>query len=87
MFFFEGDNANIPQQPDEKAANDSQNTDASNIASPNNKEQSVDPGKALAKKLPSLNSPPKSRLAPIAKPTGIDPVEVLREREFRYKKF
>ena len=35
------------------------------------------------KKLPSLNSPPRPRLAPVAKPAGIDPVEVMREREYR----
>lgn len=39
---------------------------------------------ALQKKLPSLNSPPKPRLAPMQKPKGIDPVEVLREKEYRY---
>ena len=38
----------------------------------------------LPKKLPSLNSPPKSRLAPVTKPVGIDPVEIMKEREYRY---
>lgn len=37
----------------------------------------------IPKKIPSLNTPPKSRLAPVAKPTGIDPVEILKERENR----
>ena len=37
----------------------------------------------LSKKLPNLNSPPKPRLAPVQKPVGIDPVEIIREREFR----
>ncbi|XP_065657289.1 transcription activator BRG1 isoform X3 [Hydra vulgaris] len=35
------------------------------------------------KKLPSLNSPPRSRLAPVTKPMGINPVEILEERERR----
>ena len=39
---------------------------------------------ALQKKLPGLNSPPKPRLAPMQKPKGIDPIEMLREREYRY---
>eukprot|EP00795_Rhopilema_esculentum_P004788 gene4788-21097_t len=38
---------------------------------------------ALQKKLPGLNSPPKPRLAPIQKPKGIDPIEILREKEYR----
>jgi len=38
---------------------------------------------ALQKKLPGLNSPPKPRLAPMQKPKGIDPIEMLREREYR----
>ena len=37
----------------------------------------------VPKKLPSLNSPPKARFAPISKPAGIDPVEIMKEREFR----
>lgn len=37
----------------------------------------------LPKKIPSLNSPPKSRLAPISKPIGLDPVEIMKEREYR----
>eukprot|EP00794_Sanderia_malayensis_P007886 gene7886-8739_t len=38
---------------------------------------------AIQKKLPALNSPPKPRLAPVQKPKGIDPVELLREKEYR----
>ena len=30
----------------------------------------------VPKKLPSLNSPPKARFAPVAKPAGINPVEI-----------
>merc|ERR1712168_1377971 len=37
----------------------------------------------LPKKIPSLNSPPKSRVAPISKPVGIDPVEIMKGREYK----
>lgn len=36
------------------------------------------------KKLPTLNSPPRSRLAPVNKPVGINPIDILKERESRY---
>lgn len=35
------------------------------------------------KKLPTLNSPPRSRLAPVNKPVGINPIDILKERESR----
>lgn len=37
--------------------------------------------------LATIQNPARSRLAPVAKPTGLDPVAILRERESRYLRF
>lgn len=84
---------NVPQQPDDKSASSSQNNDPNAAAVVQNGKkdaglvqqvQQVPPGKPVPKKLPSLSSPPRSRLVPVAKPLGLDPVEIMKEREFRY---
>ena len=37
--------------------------------------------------LATIQNPARSRLAPVAKPAGLDPVAILRERESRYFNF
>ena len=64
------------------ASNDPSSEKPAKKEAPNNLPQ-LQVTSPTPKKIPSLNSPPKSRLAPLAKPMGIDPVEILKEREHR----
>ena len=64
------------------ASNDPSSEKLAKKEAPNNLPQ-LQVTSPTPKKIPSLNSPPKSRLAPVAKPMGIDPVEILKEREHR----
>eukprot|EP00111_Clytia_hemisphaerica_P021883 TCONS_00064344-protein len=60
-----------------------EDTPESETADAKKKELTLDPAVKTPKKIPSLNSPPKSRFAPVTKPMGIDPVDIMKEREFR----
>lgn len=86
--FYVGTDPNAAQPSDSNTAGTGQSNDPNAAILQNGKKegglvQQVPPGKQVPKKLPSLSSPPRSRLVPVAKPLGIDPVEILKEREFR----
>ena len=75
--------ANASQPPQEKGKEEEQKP-AATQSNQNTRTAQAAPRPATASQiLATIQNPARSRLAPVAKPAGLDPVAILRERESR----